>query len=58
MLYILLDACNWLTSKLLAYPIINVDSVGEQHNQICYLQQHCHVLLGWPVDGNNDCWKV
>jgi hypothetical protein len=34
------SACNWLTSPLLARPIINM---------------YCCVLLGQPVDGNNDC---
>jgi hypothetical protein len=30
-------------------------SVGDKLNQICYLQWHCCVLLGQPVDGNSDC---
>jgi hypothetical protein len=52
------SACNWLTSQLLACPIINMYSVGDELNQICYLRWHCHVLLGQPVDGNNDCRKA
>jgi hypothetical protein len=52
------SACNWLTSPLLACPIINMYSVGDELNQICYSWWHCHVLLGQPVDGNNDCQKA
>jgi hypothetical protein len=29
-------ACNWLTSQLLACPIINMYSVGDELNRICY----------------------
>jgi hypothetical protein len=43
---------------LLACPIINMYSVGDKLNRICYLPWHCRVLLGQPVDGNNDCRKV
>jgi hypothetical protein len=42
---------------LLARPIINMYCVGDKLNWICY-SRHCHVLLGQPVDGNNDCWKA
>jgi hypothetical protein len=52
------SACNWLTSPLLPCPIINMYSVGDKLNQICYLQWHCCVLLGQLVDGNSDCWKA
>jgi hypothetical protein len=53
------SACNWLTSPLLARPIMNMYSVGDEINQICYSRWHCHgVLLGQPVDGNNDCQKA
>jgi hypothetical protein len=58
-LYVLLDAhllaIGWLTSPLLACPIINMYSVSDELNRICYSRWHCHVLLGQPVDGNNDC---
>jgi hypothetical protein len=52
------SACNWLTSQLLPCPIINMYSVGDKLNRICYLQWHCCILLGQPVDGNNDCQKA
>jgi hypothetical protein len=52
------SACNWLTSPLLARPIINMYSVGDKLNRICYSRWHCCVLLGQPVDGNNDCRKA
>ena len=51
-------ACNKLTSLLLARPIINMYSVGDELNRICYSRWHCRVLLGQPVDGNNDCRKA
>jgi hypothetical protein len=43
---------------LLARPIINMYSVGDELNRICYSWWHCCVLLGQPVDGNNDCRKA
>jgi hypothetical protein len=43
---------------LLACPIINMYSVGDELNRICYSRWHCRVLLGQPVDGNNDCQKA
>jgi hypothetical protein len=52
------SACNKLTSPLLAFSIINMYSVGGELNRICFLQWHCHVLLGQTVDGNNDCQKA
>jgi hypothetical protein len=49
-LYVLLrpSACNWLTSLLLACPIINMYSVGDELNRICYSRWHCCILLGQP----------
>jgi hypothetical protein len=52
------SAWNWLTSQLLACPIINMYSVSDELNRICYSQWHCRILLGQPVDGNNDCQKA
>jgi hypothetical protein len=52
------SACNWLTSQLLACPIINMYSVSDELNQICYSRWHCPILLGQPVDCNNDCRKA
>jgi hypothetical protein len=43
---------------LLACPIINMYSVGDKLNQICNSWWHCCILLGQPVDGNNDCQKA
>jgi hypothetical protein len=34
------SACNWLTGPLLACPIINMYSVGDKLNWICYSRWH------------------
>jgi hypothetical protein len=51
------SACNWLTSHCLLVPYY-MYSVGDKINRICYSRWHCRVLLGQPVDGNNDCQKA